>query len=273
MQFLAGYLADGGSEPQLQEPGKAMSERDMSCSWASVDADARKVHREAQRRMLPPASTCVPGEGCGDHRGVHSTLRHPVAHRTGRLFDGGLRPRRGGGRDGVTMLTSFPGNPAWYTLRKSIYSLRMLREPVGTATCRYPDSFAAEYAEPGLREMEKIAPPIGEAEARCQGSDLFHVADVSAYHAILRAGSPSASFMPATRAATSRVSRGRHGRGGASGSRPTASSRRSTSGILAASLPFGERQPPLHTQFASLSPFQLSLSRCPSWPLRLDRFT
>jgi len=72
-------------------------------------------------------------------------------------------------------------------VRKSIYSLPVLRELLGAATHRYLDFLAAiEDPRPGLRALEKIATPV-HADARSyRGFNLFHGPDLDLFRTILR---------------------------------------------------------------------------------------
>jgi hypothetical protein len=72
-------------------------------------------------------------------------------------------------------------------LRKSIYSLPVLRELLGAATFRYLDFLAAiEDPRPGLRALEKIATPVHEGERSYRGFNLFHGPDLDLFRTILR---------------------------------------------------------------------------------------
>jgi hypothetical protein len=72
-------------------------------------------------------------------------------------------------------------------VRKSIYSLPVLRDLLGAATARYLDFLAAiEDPRPGLRALEKIATPVHEGERSYRGFNLFHGADLDLFRTILR---------------------------------------------------------------------------------------
>lgn len=72
-------------------------------------------------------------------------------------------------------------------LRKSIYSLPVLRELMGAANARYLDFLAAiEDPRPGLRALDKISRPVHEGERSYRGFNLFHGDDLSLFQAILR---------------------------------------------------------------------------------------
>jgi hypothetical protein len=72
-------------------------------------------------------------------------------------------------------------------VRKSIYSLPVLRELLGAATHRYLDFLAAiEDPRPGLRALEKIATPVHEGERSYRGFNLFHGPDLDLFRTILR---------------------------------------------------------------------------------------
>jgi len=72
-------------------------------------------------------------------------------------------------------------------VRKSIYSLPVLRTLLGAATLRYLDFLAAiEDPRPGLRALEKIATPVREGERSYRGLNLFHGPDLDLCRTILR---------------------------------------------------------------------------------------
>jgi hypothetical protein len=72
-------------------------------------------------------------------------------------------------------------------VRKSIYSLPVLRELLGAATGRYLDFLAAlDDPRPGLRALEKIATPVHEGERSYRGFNLFHGPDLDLFRTILR---------------------------------------------------------------------------------------
>lgn len=72
-------------------------------------------------------------------------------------------------------------------VRKSIYSLPVLRDLMRAATRRYLDFLAAiDDPTPGLRTLEKIAAPVREGERSYRGFNLFHGADLDLFQAILR---------------------------------------------------------------------------------------
>lgn len=72
-------------------------------------------------------------------------------------------------------------------VRKSIYSLPVLRDLLGAATTRYLDFLAAlEDPRPGLRALEKIATPVHEGERSYRGFNLFHSPDLDLFRTILR---------------------------------------------------------------------------------------
>jgi hypothetical protein len=83
-------------------------------------------------------------------------------------------------RDGTTEFKLAP-------VRKSIYSLPVLRELLGAATARYLDFLAAiEDPRPGLRALEKIATPVREDTRSYRGFNLFHGPDLDLFRTILR---------------------------------------------------------------------------------------
>jgi hypothetical protein len=83
-------------------------------------------------------------------------------------------------RDGTTEFKLAP-------VRKSIYSLPVLRELLGAATARYLDFLAAiEDPRPGLRALEKIATPVREDARSYRGFNLFHGPDLDLFRTILR---------------------------------------------------------------------------------------
>lgn len=72
-------------------------------------------------------------------------------------------------------------------VRKSIYSLPVLRDLLRAATYRYLAFLAAlEDPRPGLRALEKIATPVHEGERSYRGFNLFHGRDLDLFHTILR---------------------------------------------------------------------------------------
>ena len=72
-------------------------------------------------------------------------------------------------------------------VRKSIYSLPVLRELLGAATHRYLDFLGAiEDPRPGLRAVEKIALPVHAGERSYRGFNLFHGPDLDLFRTILR---------------------------------------------------------------------------------------
>ncbi len=72
-------------------------------------------------------------------------------------------------------------------VRKSIYSLPVLRDLLGAATHRYLAFLAAiEDPRPGLRAVEKLATPIREGERSYRGFNLFHGPDLDLFRTILR---------------------------------------------------------------------------------------
>ena len=72
-------------------------------------------------------------------------------------------------------------------VRKSIYSLPVLRDLLGAATHRYLDFLAAiEDPRPGLRAVEKLATPVHEGERSYRGFNLFHGPDLDLFRTILR---------------------------------------------------------------------------------------
>jgi hypothetical protein len=72
-------------------------------------------------------------------------------------------------------------------VRKSIYSLPVLRDLLRAATYRYLDFLAAiEDPRPGLRALEKISTPVHEGERSYRGFNLFHGKDLDLFQAILR---------------------------------------------------------------------------------------
>jgi hypothetical protein len=83
-------------------------------------------------------------------------------------------------RDGTTEFKLAP-------VRKSLYSLPVLRDLLGAATHRYL-AFLAAIADPrpGLRAVEKIAAPIHEGERSYRGFNLFHGPDLDLFRTILR---------------------------------------------------------------------------------------
>jgi len=72
-------------------------------------------------------------------------------------------------------------------VRKSIYSLPVLRALMGAATRRYLDFLAAiDDPSPGLRSLEKISTPVREGDRSYRGFNLFHGPDLTLFRAILR---------------------------------------------------------------------------------------
>ena len=72
-------------------------------------------------------------------------------------------------------------------VRKSIYSLPVLRDLLGAATFRYLDFLAAiEDPRPGLRALEKIATPVHDDHRSYRGFNLFHGPDLDLFRTILR---------------------------------------------------------------------------------------
>lgn len=72
-------------------------------------------------------------------------------------------------------------------VRKSIYSLPILRELMGAANARYLDFLAAiEDPRPGLRALDKISRPVHEGDRSYRGFNLFHGDDLSLFQTILR---------------------------------------------------------------------------------------
>jgi hypothetical protein len=83
-------------------------------------------------------------------------------------------------RDGTTECKLAP-------VRKSIYSLPVLRHLLGAATHRYLDFLAAiEDPRPGLRSLEKIATPVHDGDRSYRGFNLFHGPDLDLFRTILR---------------------------------------------------------------------------------------
>ncbi len=83
-------------------------------------------------------------------------------------------------RDGTTEFKLAP-------VRKSIYSLPVLRDLLGAATHRYLHFLAAiEDPRPGLHALEKIATPIHDGERSYRGFNLFHGPDLELFRTILR---------------------------------------------------------------------------------------
>lgn len=72
-------------------------------------------------------------------------------------------------------------------VRKTLYSLPVLRELLGAATLRYLDFLAAiEDPRPGLRALEKLSTPVHEGERSYRGFNLFHGPDLDLFRTILR---------------------------------------------------------------------------------------
>jgi len=72
-------------------------------------------------------------------------------------------------------------------VRKSIYSLPVLRDLLGAATYRYLAFLAAiEDPRPGLQALEKIATPVHDGERSYRGFNLFHGPDLDLFRTILR---------------------------------------------------------------------------------------
>ncbi len=73
------------------------------------------------------------------------------------------------------------------SVRKSIYSLPVLRDHLGAATHRYLDFLAAiADPRPGLRAVEKLATPVRQGERSYRGFNLFHRLDLDLFRTILR---------------------------------------------------------------------------------------
>jgi hypothetical protein len=72
-------------------------------------------------------------------------------------------------------------------VRKSIYSLPVVRDLLRAATYRYLDFLAAiEDPRPGLRALEKIATPVHDGERSYRGFNLLHGPDLELFRTILR---------------------------------------------------------------------------------------
>lgn len=72
-------------------------------------------------------------------------------------------------------------------VRKTIYSLPVLRDLLRAATHRSLDFLAAiEDPTPGLRALEKIAAPVREGERSYRGFNLFHGEDLNLFLALVR---------------------------------------------------------------------------------------
>jgi hypothetical protein len=73
------------------------------------------------------------------------------------------------------------------SVRKSIYSLPVLRDLLRAATQRYLDFLGAiDDPQPGLRALDKIARPVREDDRTHRGFNLFHGDDLSLFQAIVR---------------------------------------------------------------------------------------
>ena len=91
-------------------------------------------------------------------------------------------------RDGTTAFKLAP-------VRKSLYSLPVLRNLLGAATLRYLDFLAAiEDPRPGLRAVEKLATPVHEGARSYRGFNLFHGPDLDLFRTILRGEFPISGF-------------------------------------------------------------------------------
>jgi hypothetical protein len=83
-------------------------------------------------------------------------------------------------RDGTAEFTLAP-------LRKSIYSLPVLRDLMRAAAQRYLDFLGAiDDPQPGLRALDKIARPVREDDRSHRGFNLFHGDDLHLFQAIIR---------------------------------------------------------------------------------------
>lgn len=83
-------------------------------------------------------------------------------------------------RDGTTAFKLAP-------LRKSIYSLPVLRQLMAAATGRYLEFLAAiDDPSNGLRSLEKIATPVRHGDRSYRGFNLFHGTDLDLFQAITR---------------------------------------------------------------------------------------
>jgi len=83
-------------------------------------------------------------------------------------------------RDGTEEFTLAP-------LRKSIYSLPVLRDLMRAAAQRYLDFLGAiDDPQPGLRALDKIARPVREDDRSHRGFNLFHGDDLNLFQAIVR---------------------------------------------------------------------------------------
>jgi hypothetical protein len=72
-------------------------------------------------------------------------------------------------------------------LRKTIYSLRDLRDLLRAATHRYLEFLAAiEDPTPGVRALEKISAPVRDDARSYRGFNLFHGPDLDLFYAITR---------------------------------------------------------------------------------------
>ena len=72
-------------------------------------------------------------------------------------------------------------------VRKTIYSLPVLRDLLRAATHRYLAFLAAiEDPTPGLRALEKIAAPVRAGERSYRGFNLFHGEDLTLFLALVR---------------------------------------------------------------------------------------
>lgn len=72
-------------------------------------------------------------------------------------------------------------------VRKSIYSLGVMRELLGASNHRYL-AFLSQLDEPesGLRQLEKISRPVRRDERSHRGFNLFHGDDLDLFVAIVR---------------------------------------------------------------------------------------
>jgi hypothetical protein len=72
-------------------------------------------------------------------------------------------------------------------VRKSIYSLPVLRDLLRASTFRYLAFLAAiEDPRPGLRALEKLATPVHDGERSYRGFNLFHGPDLELFRTLLR---------------------------------------------------------------------------------------
>ncbi len=73
------------------------------------------------------------------------------------------------------------------SLRKSIYSLPVLRQLLAAATYRYLDFLAAiEDPSTGLRSLEKISTPVRHGDRSYRGFNLFHGTDLDLFRSMVR---------------------------------------------------------------------------------------